>query len=748
MHDTTFPTASECLISIVNAFDCSTHNHQELHDLNKSLDVDNRKFSQLIDEHLKSPLEKYISPEFAVLVSEFVKEFISDYMVFVGENHLFSVPREIGVRSVSFSFFAMKAARFLELVCDQCTNIKPALLVSDNKTALEATFDFLNLSDSSFFEHVSALNKEDRDKVRQWKKGLVNPSLSRSIVVLFTGKKFASVRAAMLAARALDFLSSQTDSNQVRHSILTFLNSKNDIQDCQAFFSELQSILYTQNDHISRITPTINFLLKISHPGHIKSNEDKNFVAHMLELMDTDPRFKAVFPEYFHHWWRARFQVFSGDLKNSNSSYKLAFKRSLYQAGSLQQAIIEEALLVAAVQPKPDKVFLKKLKIMAISLGYEIPFYPSDNVDSRKADDILENWEVDMWKNNFSTHFIEEGLFEGVNYSSYKEKSTGPLLFSLDKHKPNYKKNPDQEISVGNIGRKMPQINLFIMNDDIKRVRKLLANDADINVVSEVGDTPLILALTGMSAVEAWQAPSSKAKNIFEMLCEKKHKPEIVNSRTEKCRRTALVCAVDTFDPNVVKKVIALSKGIEIDKPALSENMTALYRCLLHIRTITIGDYAEHFKKNMADPSPELLNTIRRMSGGVNGHTITKQGIANKTIEEQEDFDKFLKVLIDRQAQDYQNLSIDKMREIGMILLEKGANPNANHDLPGIKGYTPLLFAAEIDELILFKAMIEYGGDIYQTCSNNVAPDVSCKELASSFGSKSITELLEGLDAS
>lgn len=747
MHNTTFPTASECLISIVNAFDCSTHNHQELHDLNKSLDVDNRKFSQLIDEHLKSPLEKYISPEFAVLVSEFVKEFISEYMVFVGENHLFSVPREIGVRSVSFSFFAMKAARFLELVCDQCTNIKPALLVSDNKTALEATFDFLNLSDSSFFEHVSALNKEDRDKVRQWKKGLVNASLSRSIVVLFTGKKFASVRAAILAARALDFLSSQTDSNQVRHSILSFLNSKNDIQDCQAFFSELQSILYSQNDDISRITLRINFLLKITHPGHIKSNEDKNFVAHMLELMDTDPRIKTVFPEYLHHWWRARFQVFSGDLKNSNSSYKLAFKLSLYQAGRLQQAIIEEALLVAAVQPEPDKVFLKKLKIMAISLGYEIPFYPNDKIDSRKADDILENWEVDMWKNNFSKHFIKEGLFEGVSFSSNKENSVGPLMFSLDQHKPDYR-YPNRLISVGDIGRKMPQINFFIMNDELEKVKKLLDNKASINVMSEVGDTPLILALTGMSVVELWQAPSRKAKLIFEKLCEKKHKPEIVNSRTEKCRRTALVCAVDTFDPNVVKKVISLNKDIEIDKPALSENMTALYRCLLHIRTIKVGDYAENFKKCMADPSPELLNTIRRMSGGINGHTITEQGIANKTIEEQEDFDKFRKVLIDRQAQDYQNLSIDKMRKIGMILLEKGANPNANHDLPGIDGYTPLIFAAEIDELILFKAMIEYGGDINQTCSNNVAPDVSCKEIASSFGSKSITELLEGLEAS
>ncbi|MGM0429760.1 MAG: ankyrin repeat domain-containing protein [Pseudomonadota bacterium] len=81
-------------------------------------------------------------------------------------------------------------------------------------------------------------------------------------------------------------------------------------------------------------------------------------------------------------------------------------------------------------------------------------------------------------------------------------------------------------------------------------------------------------------------------------------------------------------------------------------------------------------------------------------------------------------------------------RDIALMLLEKGASPNAKHDEPG-PGYTALALAAEMNEVDLFEKMIADGGDVNATYLDPVEQrEIGLKTVARYFKSHEILELL------
>ena len=55
-------------------------------------------------------------------------------------------------------------------------------------------------------------------------------------------------------------------------------------------------------------------------------------------------------------------------------------------------------------------------------------------------------------------------------------------------------------------------------------------------------------------------------------------------------------------------------------------------------------------------------------------------------------------------------MTLGDMREITKLLIHAGADANASHKT-GINGFTPLMLAAELDEVELFEAMVQKNGD-------------------------------------
>ena len=72
---------------------------------------------------------------------------------------------------------------------------------------------------------------------------------------------------------------------------------------------------------------------------------------------------------------------------------------------------------------------------------------------------------------------------------------------------------------------------------------------------------------------------------------------------------------------------------------------------------------------------------------------------------------EFAKLLIERIDKEF---SLSQLRKVVHVLLDAGADPNAEHDSV-IKGYTPLMLVAEIDEVELFEKMLDCGGSPYKS---------------------------------
>jgi len=81
-----------------------------------------------------------------------------------------------------------------------------------------------------------------------------------------------------------------------------------------------------------------------------------------------------------------------------------------------------------------------------------------------------------------------------------------------------------------------------------------------------------------------------------------------------------------------------------------------------------------------------------------------------------------------------QFLPLDNMRDIAKLLIEYGAEPNAEHMSP-IQGYTPLMLATELDEDTIVGLMLENGGDLLKTYAHpGTGRAVSCTQIADFFG--------------
>ena len=94
----------------------------------------------------------------------------------------------------------------------------------------------------------------------------------------------------------------------------------------------------------------------------------------------------------------------------------------------------------------------------------------------------------------------------------------------------------------------------------------------------------------------------------------------------------------------------------------------------------------------------------------------------------------------------YEKMTADNLREIAKLLLEHGADPNAEHSSP-VPGYTPLMLAAENDERSLFDSMLIQGGDPLKSyVDHRTGENINCWDIAKEFNSKNVLMSLEDIE--
>jgi hypothetical protein len=740
-----YPTFVQAVRYIAKVTD-SKNSNKKLDDKAFGRAFDYREIKAHIEEVIAQPLAKYVDLHTSKVVTEFLEESFKKYAAIVGNICADGLDREEMLFLLMKGFVRNEFATFVLKLSDNFPGPNPVTLFSNNGTAVSTVLNWVEKHEAGWTHFLKGLEKEQKDRISAWVRGSDLPS-SQFIYLLQTWSKgpwpehidWQRVRVLLFLGRAIDHIKKDEVISDLIDEVRVALWNPADQIDLP---KEILNIQRQYQKKIADILPHIGMIqngLKRTNPK--KEGDEERFrkeICHVRSYLKEKAIYRAT--EYWLDWHDARWHVLSGDLEKANEHYKSAFYDCLFRAGVNQKIIIEEAFVVGASVVRPDKVFLKHLKCALLTFKYDIPSVINDK-PSIKFTDSIENWELELWKSNFSTIFPPEGFFPGIEIRRPNSRK-GPLLIPVENDvNPDYR-YPDRKIKIGETWKKlMPQLIYFLLQEKYEIASNLIDRGANVNVFTDTDDTPVSVALEIMNVTNV--PYNSLDDRFFEIISCQRHELETINKCTQKKRLLPIISAVETGSPVVVKKVLGL--GADPNGRGMTDRQTALNVCLKRIGMVKNPEY--FFKHQQEMPyTPEVLDSIRRHTNGIFGFTLDQQSQSMSSYEHHPLFKKlkesFPKLTAERVTK---FMPVNHMREIARILIEAGADINAEHTSP-IRGYTPLMLAAELDEGDLFEYMLTKEGDPFKYYIHPETKEkVDCLKIANYFESRQVLEVLKGI---
>ncbi len=691
------------------------------------------QISKLINSVFYESFAKSDLNDFAEFTTHAVNSSINTYcQKMAGRGFFIGSSRERALITINSHFFAIQLEAALTKVLDPLKRYyAPSTLdLLSSNSAFDQVWRWCHDTFLDWKKFTEA-SKEDKDKIRNWRSGKHIPDY-QSLRTLIPHESQSFTLPLLLTARFIDVLKTKSWGKRLIKGVIDIVVTGN----CD--------LTAKMNRHPNRyILAFPSFRNELSALEKILTKRNKtlvdlDFAAKQLQLCKNITT--ALIPrggEGLLSWFEARFLVLSGHLVPAKIVYEKAFDSLLCCGGSYIEQVINECLVVSSAAANPDNVFLKKLKTAQILYGYDIP---SAEIESAKGQlrikDTVEDWEIDMWRKGFDQMFLPRTLFPGVSYPF--SANYGPLMLDLNcEIKPDLR-YPDKKINVGSTWqRRMPQLNYFIMIDDLSAVSQLLHHGADVNVISEVGDTPLLLSLYKLDLLEV--PYMSLNRGFYEAIIKTPMTSDTVNQKTSKQKHLALIQAVRTGKLEIVSKILEL--GADVGKQGLADHQSALNEI---IKMIGVKKNPKKFREMLLHHpvTPELIDAERRLLTGVLGHSFSelKEQLSErrKTQLYKETAEVMADLMIDRVCK---NTNIEELRDIARLLIRQRSDVNAEHNSPA-KGYTPLMLAAELDEGDLFSLMLEYDGKPDKTFIDpNTKTPNNAWQIAAFWRSRSILAL-------
>lgn len=749
-----YPNQGVIIRHLASAFDLKAGNKQ-LDEYVKKGDSDWQLRSRLVDEVFVSPIGKSIDSETAAFFKLLIEDFLDDYLELVKTVGLDGVPRAVALKLLIVHYFSWQSSMFLFTLFKVIEGPSASCFIVPDRCAIDAVIEWFSENIEDWQKGHSLWPKEHKDRLVVWRKGAELPSYT-SIMLLPTwfadsgvpldGVMASKLRFFLLIARAVEWFKAQKTGIHGVNATAQHILYGHEHYDSAGALRYAQSEQNQKYQVLQKDGLRLNKLL--SSDRHKLANEQQAIRTQLDQFkvlqLSIDP---DKHTGYYLHWLEARWQLFAGHLKQSLSYYKKAFAQSLYCAGRSQLEIIEQAIVVAA--KLKDRAFIKKLKNQAIVFGMFVEPPEDDgnsinNKRSRSNSSVAEDWEVDVWSASFSRMFPQGSMFSGVCSDEVIER-IGPLILGdIDEIKPDYR-YPDKNIKIGKTWKKTtPQLVFFSEINKSDVVAKLLNKGASVDVCSDAGDTPILMAVQELNKLI--MPIASLDDTCFKLISAIPHDPKTINLRTSKKRLLPLVCAVESGQPEVIKTLLAM--GADVDRRGETDGQTALHHCISTIASLNdLPKFRERYRKGSKRPTKALLEGRRRNNAFMSGITINHQLSAWVSTENNEECQLIESTILDFYIERLGLLSLENMREIANILLDAGASPEAEHD-SAIKGYTPLMLAAEFDEAMLFSKMLELGGSPFKTYKcPQTHQDVDCWKIAEFFGSSEVLTILrENID--
>lgn len=757
--DYPYPTPFEMLRFLLRSFDLKLpeKDKKRLDDMAAKRIYDPREFKSAPTKYFTKVAKKYIGRETAELISKNTNQFIEDYLQSIaGKFPADGVSRESLLKILSRTTISDYLVTLALAFRDEIGGPQASFWFSSESKTVDALFAWLSDNEPHWNAHLASLNKEHRDMIADWRKGKYLPS-AQSLYLLSQPNKpkddnndsinWNLVIPLLFLARSIDSIKQNEHGrmlvNEARLALLGAESKTNIGDEIKLTQAGLFESLGSAAIHIAKLQFDLRRTVKKTVPEQYRST-----IQEVRKLINASEPLKNT--GYWIDWYDARWHVFSGDLKTANNLYKNAFEKSAFVAGENQKHIAEEAIVVAACQPNPDKVFLKQIKWMQILFCYDIPSITCSE-PSQKVYDNIEEWEIDLWRSSFDRVFPEAGLFPGVKYKPYT-KALGPLFFSEPSDvKPDYR-YPNRTIKVGDTWqRAMPQLVWFALKEDVEVCRNLISKGADVNVKSEVGDTPILMALEALNITEVNEAniffggPIYRTLNdeTFKLISSVLDDITTINTRTHKKRLLPIISAVESGRLDVVTTVLEM--GADPNGRGKTDEQTALNVCLKLIGILKNPELSKKHQTSMPITA-EVLDSIRRHTNGQSGFTLDQQRQSLENLLASGLYKKIQQLGIDLKYKNiHQHMNMGELRSIASLLINRGANVNAEHASP-VRGYTPLMLAVELNERAIFERMLICGGDIKKTYKDpRTGHDISILEIAKFFKSTSVMQVLEDI---
>jgi ankyrin repeat protein len=738
-----YPTPTEVIRTIATALDLKRYGEKslgkKLDDKSHEVNLDYRLTNDFIDKGIKVPLKIKIADQTSQIVTKAVTELIATYLKTVGTVSMDGIPRQQSLPILLEEFFPNHVASLLDSLHRTFGGPIPVTLFSDGDRAVDISLRWITKNERSWQLFINGCSKEEQDRLTAWQRGDDLPS-SDKIYWLQTLSKgplpeninWSRVRTLLLIARSIDSVRREPLGRMAIEATRIALCSASKPDN---FPSSCATVQQKNGIRLKEVFP---YIADIQHgllKSETKSETDKGRIKQSLisarEVLTRIDSHEST--RYWLDWHEARWHVFAGDIDNACSLYEKAFQGCLYRSGPHQKDLTTEALVIAASKKSPDKKFLTRLKNAAITFKYDLPSITKrDTSRSMKASDFIEEWEVNLWKSSLRSIFPTKGLFPDTKTNDSPIRN-GPLIVNPDAIKADYR-HPDRNIKVGTTWKKTtPQLIWFCETNNIDVVNKLLKKGASVNVFSESNETPILMALMTLDKTDI---QSSLDDTLYKVLIKHNHDSKTINARTDKKRLLAIIAAVKTGNPAIVKKTISM--GAQVDGRGETDEKTALQACLKLMGQIKNPSGFLESQNPIAD-TPEALDAIRRYSSGLTGFTLDHQRQVIEKSRHDPKFKELVSTLYEMEADNVLNKTdLKELREIAKLLLDNKADPNAEHASP-IPGYTPLMLAAELDERELFDAMLTRGGDLSKCYIHpNTGQKVYCKDIATHFNSRNI----------
>jgi len=740
-----FVTVPEIFRFVASIFDTKNRD-KTLDDACRRIDTNYRQIDLWILEIFEKPLKKHIGQENFDIQIAFFKSMIRGYLNYVGNVPLDGLDRRRASLSLINNFFGDWLADFVRHIHVKIGGPQPYALLDESRSSFDVLLEWLNSEYNWFDEFLKSHAKEEKDKLHNWRRG-EELAFKSSVVSFFNSTKLGTlsdwqkIRTLALTARAIDALKRKDFGKRLvevaEYRFYSPSDSNNLFDDANAW---RKKICYRNRFFLEPVWAVLDQV-------HKKNKSEKDYIEikkaiAVIEELKNSSNHNGEFNFWF-YWAKGRHLISIGEFKKANALYKKAYPEILYKAGADQNSFIVEALSVAAVQGKTgDQSFLKTLKSMAVLLDISLPNMLASKNDTRfSAKDILDEYEVVCLKQRFVELFPDACLY--TNKNAVTNPKFGFLSASINEEnrKPNLNR-VDENISIkASNGRtkKIPQLAFFAMFNKTHEVSSLLQAGADINKLSNDGESTLLFALTSHDKT-AFPQPQMNDE-LLELVLRQHHSAKVINQTTLKLKLLPLICAVKTGKLSVVKYL--LENGAEVDARGETDGQTALNVCIKLLMQEIDPEFCkrETLKQQNSEAS---IESLKRHCAGLFGATNeqVRRNLNNQMIDPINR--KIQDLLFDLYTQNWgTRYDIDELRNIALLLLEHGADPNIEFTAP-IDGYTPLMLVVENNDRVLFERMIEKGGDPDKSYyDKNRREQINCFDIARAFNSGEILHVLK-----